>query len=435
MKETSSSENVSTKLQRIAELARMPGLVLTTLAHHIDIAFLKEAYRRTRKDGAAGVDGQTASEYAANLDANLTSLLTRFKTGSYQAPPVKRVHIPKGDGRTTRPIGIPTFEDKVLQRAVAMVLEAVYEQEFHECSYGFRPGRSAHNALSALWKATMEVRGGWVVEVDIKSFFDTVQHGHLRAILDQRVCDGVIRRMIDKWLNAGVLEDGGLKYPSEGTPQGGVLSPLLANIYLHEVLDDWFWSEVFPALTGRVSLIRYADDFVVVCSRRDDATRVLGWLSQRFAQYGLTLHPDKTRIVDFRKSATGDRVGPTHFDFLGFRHYWGDSRWKTSKVVKRKTAPSRFTRALKRAAEWMRRNRHRPVAEQHRVLEQKLRGHYAYYGITGNSVGINRFRHEVWNRWQKWLSRRSDSGRRSSKLRRILQRFPLGPARVIPRYI
>ncbi len=261
MKETQGSENISTKLQRIAELARQrSGVALTTLAHHIDSEFLGEAYRRTRKDGAAGVDGQTAKEYAEQLEANLAALLDRFKSGDYRAPPVRRVHIPKGDGSKTRPIGVPTFEDKVLQRAVTMVLEAIYEQEFLECSYGFRPGRSAHQALQAVWKGLMRMGGGWVLEIDIKSFFDTVDHGHLRSFLDQRVRDGVIRRMIDKWLKAGVLEDGSVSYPDEGTPQGGVLSPLLANVYLHEVLDRWFERDVLPRMRGRAFLIRYADD-------------------------------------------------------------------------------------------------------------------------------------------------------------------------------
>ena len=241
MQGTQSPSSVSTKLQRIAEVAReKPGEALTALGHHIDIDFLKEAYRRTRKDGAPGVDGQRAEEYAQRLDENLQSLLDRFKSGTYRAPPVRRVHIPKGDGTKTRPIGIPTFEDKVLQRAVTMVLEAIYEQEFLDCSYGFRPGRSAHEALQVLWDGLMKMHGGWVLEVDIQGFFDSLVHGHLRSFLDQRVRDGVLRRAIDKWLKAGVLEEGSITRPSDGTPQGGVISPLLANVYLHEVLDEWF---------------------------------------------------------------------------------------------------------------------------------------------------------------------------------------------------
>jgi RNA-directed DNA polymerase len=231
MTESPSSLDISTKLERIAKQAReIRGAGLYTLAHYIDVDWLREAYRRTRKDGARGVDGQSADQYAEQLEANLSSLLDRAKSGRYWAPPVRRVHIPKGDGAETRAIGIPTFEDKVLQRAVAMVIGAVYEQSFHDFSYGFRPGRSAHQALEALQNMTVYRRGGWIVEVDIRKFFDTVDHAHLREILGRRICDRVLLRLIGKWLNAGVLEGTSLLHPAEGTPQGGVISPLLANI-------------------------------------------------------------------------------------------------------------------------------------------------------------------------------------------------------------
>ncbi|MBK8011694.1 MAG: transcription elongation factor GreAB [Deltaproteobacteria bacterium] len=258
---TSSPISVTTKLERTAKLARQaPQMVMTTLAHLIDVDLLREAYRRTRKDGAVGVDGQTAAGYAASLESNLQSLLDRFKSGTYRAPPVRRVYIPKGDGTKLRPIGIPTLEDKILQRAVVMVLEAVYEQDFLDCSYGFRPDRSAHQALERLRDVLTKMGGGVVIELDIKSFFDSMSHVHLRSFLDQRVRDGVIRRAIDKWLKAGVLEGGAVMHPNEGTPQGGVISPLLANVFLHEVLDRWFESEVKPRLAGEACLIRYADD-------------------------------------------------------------------------------------------------------------------------------------------------------------------------------
>ena len=238
MAETLSSNPISTRLERIAKLAReKPGVALLTLAHHIDELLLREAFRRTRKGGARGIDGQSAEQYSEHLEENLRDLLDRAKSGMYRAPPVRRVHIPKGNGSETRPIGIPTFEDKVLQRAVAMVLEAVYEQSFHDFSYGFRPGRSAHQACEALRNSMMEVGGGWVLEVDIRKFFDSLDHAHLRTILTQRVQDGVIVRLIGKWLNAGVMEGLVLSHPEAGTPQGGVISPLLANIFLHEVLD------------------------------------------------------------------------------------------------------------------------------------------------------------------------------------------------------
>ena len=263
MPEALDSISISTKQQRIAQLAgEMPGRALTSLFHHVDLDWMMEAYRRTRKDGAVGVDGQRAEDYAQNLEENLRALLDRAKSGDrYRAPPVRRVYIPKGDG-SERPLGIPSFEDKVLQRAVVMVLEPLYEQDFLNCSYGFRPGRSAHQALAAIQSQLMKMGGGWVLDVDIRKFFDSLSHEHLRTILARRMRDGVVERLIGKWLKAGVMEEGVLTHPEAGTPQGGVVSPLLANIYLHEVLDVWFEREVTPLLQGRSFLVRYADDRV-----------------------------------------------------------------------------------------------------------------------------------------------------------------------------
>ncbi|MFY0574956.1 group II intron reverse transcriptase/maturase [Cystobacter fuscus] len=296
-------------------------MAFTTLAHYIDLEWLQEAYRRTRKDGAVGIDGQTAKQYAQALEANLQSLLNRAKSGDYRAPPVRRVHIPKGDGKSTRPLGIPTFEDKVLQRAVAMVLEAVYEQDFLPCSYGFRPGKSAHQALQRLWEVLTEMKGGWVLEVDIRKFFDTLDHGQLQQLIQRRVRDGVLLRLIGKWLKAGILEEGNVSYPDEGTPQGGVVSPVLANIYLHEVLDVWFEQEVKPRMKGRAELVRYADDFVICFEREEDARRVMEVLPKRMEKYGLTLHPEKTRLVEFRPPRPENRGqgGP------GASTYWASS--------------------------------------------------------------------------------------------------------------
>jgi group II intron reverse transcriptase/maturase len=410
-------------------------MVFTTLAHHIDINFLGEAYRRTRKDGAVGVDGQTAADYAGRLEENLRSLLERFKSGEYHAPPVRRVHIPKGDGTKTRPIGIPTFEDKVLQRAVAMILEAVYEQDFMECSYGFRPARSAHQALERLWGGMMEMEGGWVLEVDIQGFFDSLDHGHLRSFLDKRVRDGVLRRAIDKWLKAGVLEQGALEQREKGTPQGGVVSPLLANVYLHEVLDTWFELEVKPRLTGRSFLVRYADDVIMVFSSENDARRVMAVLAKRFARYGLTLHPEKTRLVPFQRppggTSDGRNTGSGSFDLLGFTHHWAKSL-RGSWVVRRKTAPGRFGRALNRVGEWCRVNRHLPVVVQHHHLSQKLQGHYGYFGITGNSNALGRFFFEVSRVWRRWLDRRSQRAQMTwPRFEKLLVRYPLPPPVVV----
>jgi RNA-directed DNA polymerase len=414
----------------------MRGVAFTTLCHHIDVDWLREAYRRTRKDGAKGVDGQSAEEYERDLEGNLRALFERVKSGTYRAPPVRRVHIPKGDGSQTRPIGIPTFEDKVLQRAIAMVLEAVYEQEFHDFSYGFRPGRSAHDACEALQSSTVKMAGGWVLEVDIKKFFDTLDHEHLRKILGQRVRDGAILRLMGKWLNAGVMEGAQLSYPEAGTPQGGVISPILANIYLHEVLDEWFVREVQPRLKGRSVLVRYADDFVFVFARKEDAERVLAVLPKRFGKYGLTLHPDKTRLVPFRRPDRddGNDGRPGTFDLLGFTHHWGLSRngkW----VVKKRTAKDRFSRTLRRIAEWCRLHHHDDVEVQHRALARKLRGHYAYYGVTGNNRALARLWYETTKTWRKWLSHRSQKAFVNwEKMLRLLERFPLPPPRIVHRY-
>lgn len=426
---TPSPLDISTKLQRIAELARRePKVALTTLAHHIDIEFLREAYRRTRKDGATGVDGETAASYAERLDENLRSLLDRFKSGTYFAPPVRRVHIPKDDGSKTRPIGIPTFEDKVLQRAVTMVLEAIYEQEFLDCSYGFRPARSAHDALQVLWDGLMKMHGGWVLELDIEKFFDTMVHEHLRRFLDRRVRDGVLRRTINKWLKAGVLEAGEIRYEEAGTPQGGVISPLLANVYLHEVLDTWFETEVKPRLQGQAFLIRYADDAVLVFSSEDDARRVMAVLPERFGAHGLTLHPKKTRLVRFtqpHRNDTPKNADSGSFDLLGFTHFWGKSR-KDSWVVKRKTARGRFGRALERVSQWCRKHLHDKIARQHEHLVRMLQGHYGYFGITGNASALAAFLYEVTQLWQKWLHRRTGRGAMPwPRFMRLLKRYPL----------
>jgi group II intron reverse transcriptase/maturase len=285
----------------------------------------------------------------------------------------------------------------------------------------------------------MLMHGGWVLEVDIKNFFDTLDHGHLRAFLNQRVRDGVLRRMIDKWLNAGVLQAGELVYPDTGSPQGGVISPLLANIYLHEVLDRWFEETVKPRLRGKAFVVRYADDFVIVFALESDARRVFEVLPKRFGKYGLTLHPDKTKMVRFirpRMASSGKGLDiqggrPGNFDLLGFSHLWGRSR-RGNWVIRQRTASSRFRRALKRVDDWCRHNYHLPIKEQHRQLSQKLRGHYGYYGITGNSIPIGRFLWHVGRVWRRWLIRRSQRARMSwAEFNRLLQRYKLPPARCV----
>ena len=335
-------------------------------------------------------------------------------------------------------MGIPTFEDKVLQRAVVMVLEAIYEQDFKDCSYGFRPGRSAHQALQSLWNQTMATKGNWIVEVDIRKFFDTIDHGHLRELLKRRVRDGVLLRLIGKWLNAGVLEEGCLTHPDAVSPQGGVISPMLSNIFLHYVLDDWFERDVQPRLNGHSFLIRFADDFAMGFSCEEDARRVLEVVPKRFEKYGLAIHPDKTRLVPFerpsdrpQRSGTSLRVPPGTFDLLGFTHYWGRSRrgyW----VVKRKTSDNRLCRGLRALALWCRKNRHHTLAAQQHTLSQKLRGHFAYYGITGNADVLSRFRRGAIALWRKWLGRRHRAGEVAwERMYRLLKRYPLPPAIVV----
>src|SRR5262245_14854199 len=401
------STTVSTKQERIAELAKQsPQRAFTSLAYLMDLDWLKEAYQRTRKDGAVGVDGVTAEDYERDLGGNLQSLLDRAKSGTYQAPPVRRVHIPKGGSTTeTRPLGIPTLEDKILQRAVVMLLEPIYEQDFLDCSYGFRPGRSAHEALTSFREQTMNCRpkGGWVLEVDIRKFFDNIDHTYLRQFLRLRVRDGVLLRLIDKWLKAGVMEDGNVSYPDSGSPQGGVISPLISNVFLHHVLDLWFEHDVKPRLQESAFLIRFADDFVIGFRNHRDAQRVLEVIPQRFGKYGLTVHPTKTKLVPFRPPAsrTKDDDGPDRpgtFDLLGFTHYWAVSL-KGYWVVKRKTAKDRFQRALKRVADWCQRHRHEAVRDQWAALRRKLVGHFGYFGITGNSRALSNFRYRVICAW------------------------------------
>jgi group II intron reverse transcriptase/maturase len=320
-----------------------------------------------------------------------------------------------------------------------MLLEPVYETDFLDVSYGFRPGRSPHDALEALWQGLMSEGGGWVLEVDIQSFFDELDRGHLNDFLDLRMRDGVIRRTIGKWLKAGVMEEGAVHYTGKGTPQGGVISPLLANVYLHELVDRWFEETVKPRLHSRGFLVRFADDMVFVFAEEQDAHRVAKVLPKRFERFGLRLHPEKTRLLEFRppkgvERPSGVSRGPRGFEFLGFMHHWSLShrkRW----VVKRKTASSRLTRSVHRAYLWCRDHRHRPVRWQHQKLAQKLRGHYSYYGITGNIRSLERCHRLVHRAWRKWLDRRSQKAKMSwEKFNRLLKRYPLPRPRIVHRY-
>lgn len=430
MSETSNSRSISTKQERIATLARqMPDKALNTLAHHIDLDWLRVAYARTRKDGAVGVDGQTAQVYQQELDENLLALLNATKLGRYRAPPVRRTYIPKGGGKM-RPLGIPTFEDKVLQEAYRMLLEPLYEEVFMDCSFGFRPKRSAHQALERVRDHIRLMGGAWVLDVDIRAFFDSVDHGVLRELVQQRVGDGVVIRAIGKWLNAGVMESGTVRRPGRGTPQGGVISPLLANIYLHYAVDVWFHEAVRPRMRGRAHLVRYADDFVMVFEDEGDARRVAETLPKRLARFHLEVSPEKTRLVYFKPPRDEPDSKPDTFNFLGFTLYWGKSR-KGKQTIRRKTSSKRVARTLRGFNQYCRANRHAPISVQHRALSRKLRGHYQYFGVTMNYDSLARVARAVCEIWKKWLSRRSQKGMTWKQYKRLLARWPLPEPRVV----
>ena len=406
---------------------------LTALGHHLDLNWMSEAYRRVRKDAAPGVDGQTVAGYGENLVENLRDLLDRAKGGSYKAPPVKRAYVPKNE-KEDRPIGLPTVEDKVLQRAVASILEPIYEQEFLPFSFGFRPGRSQHQALDYLREQCFAQKVQWVLEVDLRKFFDTVGHREMRELLGRRVQDGVINRLVAKWLEAGVWEKGNVSYPERGTPQGGVISPLLSNIYLHEVLDKWFVESVQPACGGRTFMVRFADDFIMGFERLEDVQKVQRVIAKRFARFGLEINAEKTRLVPFGRPPRGGGGSggkPGTFDFLGFTHYWGKSRNGHS-VVKKKTAAGRFRRTLRAIWEWGLKNRHLPMKVQQHKLNQKLLGHDAYYGVTGNYRMLSKLRWQVAKLWRNWLGRRNRGGPPNwEKFQGMLRVFPLTPARIV----
>lgn len=423
---------ISTRRERIAEVAsREPKLRLTTLAHHIDRTWLKEAWRQTRKDGAAGIDGVTALQYAEGLDDKLGELEDRVKAGRWRAPPVRRAYIPK-DGGKKRPLGIPTIEDKLLQRAFVMLLEPVFEADFLDVSYGFRPGRSAHGALVRLRDGLWQMGGGWVLDVDLRSFFDTVDHKILRELVSERVGDGVVLRMIGKWLNAGVLEGGVVHRPGRGTPQGGVISPLLANVYLHHAVDTWFANEVTPRMRGRSFMVRYADDFVMAFTDRSDAERVLDVLSKRLARFGLELNTEKTRLVYFGRPSRDGR-DPETFDFLGFTLHWGKSR-KGKQIIQWKTSKKRLNRTLRAFNEWLGRHRHWPVEQQQRAINRRLRGHYAYFGLSLNMRSLKQVYHRVRRLWRLWLDRRSQRGRMPwARFSELLRRHRLASPRIVHR--
>ena len=376
----------------------------------MDVEFLREAYRRLNKKGAPGLDKVTAAEYAEHLEENLTDLHERLRSGRYRAPLIKRVWIEKENGKQ-RPLGIPQFEDKIVQRAVEMLLSAIYEEMFHDFSHGFRKGRSQHKAIHELRESCTRLNIKRILIADITGLFDNIDHQKLLDFIRQRVNDGAILRLIGKWLKAGVMEDERVVYPDKGSPQGGVISPLLSNIFLHYVLDDWFVNEAKPRLNGNCFVIRWADDFLIGFQDEIDAERVKAVLPKRFNRFGLELHPDKTALIHFGRPSTNksERQESGTFDFLGFTFYWAKSRMGYP-IIKKKTARKRLSRYLKMTWKWCKENRHDPIQDQYQMLSAKLRGFYQYYGVRSNFKALEVAYEYTEQAWRRWLSRRSHKG-------------------------
>lgn len=395
-------EQMLTVEMQIANRARKhSGEALTNLHEFIDEGMLHSSYMALNKEAASGVDGATWASYGQNWEERKPELLTAFKSGKYRAPHIRRVYISKGEGKF-RPLGLPTVEDKVLQKAVSDVLTPVYEQMFYPNSFGFRPGKSQHQALEKLFEEVSFKHKRYIIDADMQNYFGSINHQCLREFLDRRIKDGVIRKMIDKWLKAGVLENGQVEYPREGTPQGGTISPLMSNVYLHYVLDEWFIEQIQPLLKGESFLLRFADDFLLGFTNREDAIRVLQVLPRRLGKYGLTLHPEKTKLIEMKQDK--EQQSNT-FDFLGFTHYMGKSR-KGKTILKRKTSSKKLNGSLKRMDEWIKMNRHVPTKVLITRLNQKLRGHYGYYGITFNSRSLSSYYKQTKRKLCKWLNRR-----------------------------
>lgn len=422
-------------LERVREVARRDKEArFTALLHHVTVDRLRAAYRAIRPQAAAGVDGVTWEVYGRDLEANLQDLHRRLHAGSYRARPSRRSYIPKADGRL-RPLGIASVEDKILQRAVVEVLNTVYETDFRGFSYGFRPGRNPHQALDALTVGIWRKKVNWVLDADIRDFFTNLDHGWLERFLEHRIADKRVLRLIRKWLSAGVIEDGNWSQTTEGAPQGASASPLLANVYLHYVFDQWadWWRRHHAH--GEVIIVRFADDFTMGFEYQEDAQRFLVELRERFARFGLELHPDKTRLIEFGRFAAKNRQArglgkPETFDFLGFTHICARMRdgrfW-----VRRITISKRMRAKLREVKDQLKRRRHQPVPEQGRWLASVVRGYRAYYAVPGNRAAVATFRTQVTKLWHRALERRSQRTRINwARMNRLATRW-LPPARVV----
>jgi RNA-directed DNA polymerase len=435
MRRAQNRESVTTILDRIGQRAKQrKGERFNNLLNHIQEPLLEEAYYRLRKEAAPGVDGVTWCEYGEELDHRLGDLMARIHRGSYHPQPVKRVHIPKEDGRK-RPIGIPSLEDKIVQQAARMVLEPIYEQMFLGFSYGFRPGRSPHKALDAIAYVIQKKKVNWVLDADIRSFYDTIDHGWLKKFVEHTIADKRMVRLLMKWLHAGVMEDKELHEVKAGTPQGGGISPLLANIYLHFVLDLWVsqWRKRYAR--GEVYVVRFADDVVMAFQYEQDACVMREALADRLAKFGLELHPEKTRVMRFGRFALEDEQGrgrrPETFDFLGLTHIVGKSRGGAF-LLHRRTSRKKRVAKLKSLREQIRKRMHDPPKEQHGWLCSVLRGHYNYYGVPTNYHAMASFRYQLQQAWYRQLQRRSQrAGWTLKKLRRFETYFPLPIPRIV----
>ena len=398
------------------------------MIHLIDEEWLKESWKRVFKGSAAGIDHVNARMYEENLEGNIQALLAKLKNGTYRASPVRRVYIPKADGRE-RPLGIPIVEDKLVQRAVGLLLSAIYEQDFLPMSYGFRQGRNAHQAIDGMRTAITTQSVGWVLDVDISSFFDEISHEHLMKFLRHRIGDEAILALIQKWLKAGVMEEGKLKKTSSGAPQGGVISPILANVYLHYVIDLWVTRVIPKYLKGKMQSFRYADDVLFCFQYRNDAVRFMKALKQRLAKFGLRLNESKTKLCRFGRFAEENRRNAGEhratFQFLGFTFYNGKTQ-NGKYTVGVKTASKRLHGCMQRVTEWCKTNRHVPVSGQSKYLNSILEGHYLYYGITGNFPQIKVFYRHTLRVWHRYLCRRSQRASiRWEKFLEIQKRYPV----------
>jgi len=431
----SAGHGVSSELDRVRQVAvRDKSARFTALLHHVSVHRLMRAFDDLKKGASPGVDGVTWHAYEQNLHENLRGLHGRVQSGRYRASPSRRVYIPKADGRQ-RPLGIATLEDKVVQRAVVEVLNAIYETDFRGFSYGFRPGRSPHRALDALAAGVLEKRVNWVLDADIRDFFGSLDRGWLMKFLRHRIADERVLRLIGRWLAAGVIEDGAWTATEQGSPQGASVSPLLANVYLHYVLDLWadWWRKRFAC--GDVIIVRFADDFIVGFEEREDAERFLAEMRERFAKFSLELHPGKTRLIEFGRHAARRRAArgegkPETFAFLGFTHICATSR-RGRFWVRRKTDSKRMRAKLKMVKDQLRRRRYQPIPEQGRWLAAVVRGHQAYYAVPGNNRAVNAFRTQAARHWHHALQRRSQKSQLPwTRMNRIVTRW-LPPTRTL----